>query len=100
MTILTEGRGMELVYAPVVVCDWCGKTCLCDGNSMAAWDAGGSGELYHAHKGRCLDAIEERIGLQPGCIYTSELAAHLAYLTDNSQLTSEHISKTRKNELA
>lgn len=75
-------ENVDGVCAPVIRCDYCGSECNCEGRTaMAAWV---DRIVYHLHKDRCLDAMER----ETGGLMTSELAAHLTFLTENAGLTA------------
>ena len=95
VSVSEEGR-----YAPVLICDICEQRITDAGLAgvVSRTDQAGGVELnevLYAHKGRCLDAAEEKLG---GYRVTGwrELSDHLIDLLYNCGLTVEKLVELKK----
>lgn len=90
----------ERGFAAVVVCDACGKR-ITDGGQAVALnsDTDKVSEMvsaYHAHKGACHDAVEQRIGSPGQTVGWEEFSAHIFQAVTNSGLTLEGLAEEQE----
>lgn len=80
-------------YCPQLVCDVCERPILKAGLAVAVMPHGPRGQrerlpVLHAHKGRCHELVESRLGGKDKTGW-EELQKHLLYVVSNAGITAE-----------
>ena len=84
-------------YAPMVLCDTCGKALTNPGMAVVAYDLRGEGdrEPIMAHKGACHEVVDKRIRDEGGFPGWSELGTWIANLLHNAGLDDDELARAQ-----